>query len=116
FLALHFGGAGKLSLAYYAAGTLVLAISIVETSYLMAYHDELTGLPSRRAFNDTLERLETPYSIAMVDIDHFKRFNDTYGHATGDEAPRLVSARLARVAGGAHAYRCGGEEFAVVFP
>ena len=116
FLALHFGGAGKVSLAYYAAGTLVLAISIVETSYLLAYHDELTGLPSRRAFNGALERLETPYSIAMVDIDHFKRFNDTYGHATGDEVLRLVAARLARVTGGGHAYRCGGEEFAVVFP
>jgi diguanylate cyclase (GGDEF)-like protein len=116
FLALHFGGAGKLSLGYYAAGTLVLAISIVETSYLLAYQDELTGLPSRRAFNDALERLETPYSIAMVDIDHFKRFNDTYGHDTGDEVLRLVAAKLARVTGGGRAYRCGGEEFAVVFP
>jgi len=116
FLALHFGGVGKLSLAYYAAGTLILAISIVETSYLLAYHDELTGLPSRRAFNDTLQRLEAPYSIAMVDIDHFKRFNDTYGHDTGDEVLRLVAARLARVTGGGRAYRCGGEEFAVVFP
>jgi len=47
---------------------LILAISIVETSYLLAYHDELTGLPSRRAFNQTLERLEAPISIAMVDI------------------------------------------------
>jgi GGDEF domain-containing protein len=116
FLALHFGGAERLSLAYYAAGTLILAISIVETSYLLAYHDELTGLPSRRAFNQTLERLEAPYSIAMVDIDHFKRFNDTYGHDTGDEVLRLVAARLARVSGGGQAYRCGGEEFAVVFP
>jgi GGDEF domain-containing protein len=116
FLALHFGGSGKLSLAYYAAGTLILAVSIVETSYLLAYHDELTGLPSRRAFNHTLQRLEAPYSIAMVDIDHFKRFNDTYGHDTGDEVLRLVAARLARVTGGGHAYRCGGEEFAIVFP
>src|SRR5216684_1232812 len=116
FLALHFGGAERLSLGYYAAGTLILAIPIVETSYLLAYHDELTGLPSRRAFNQTLERLEAPYSIAMVDIDHFKRCNDTYGHDTGDEVLRLVASRLARVSGGGQAYRCGGEEFAIQFP
>jgi GGDEF domain-containing protein len=115
-LALHFGGAGKISFAYFAAGTVILAVSIVETSYLLAYHDELTGLPARRAFNDALQRLEAPYSIAMVDIDHFKRFNDTYGHDTGDEVLRLVAARLARVTGGGHAYRCGGEEFAILFP
>jgi GGDEF domain-containing protein len=91
-------------------------VSIVETSYLLAYHDELTTLPSRRAFHEALHRLEAPYSIAMVDIDHFKKCNDTYGHDTGDQVLRLVAARLARVTGGGQAYRCGGEEFAVVFP
>jgi len=63
---------------------------MVETSYLLAYHDELTALPSRRAFHEALLRLQPPYSIAMVDIDHFKRCNDTYGHDTGDEVLRLV--------------------------
>src|SRR5208282_2380883 len=57
-----------------------------------------------------------PYSIAMVDIDHFKRCNDTYGHDTGDQALRLVASKLARVSGGGQAYRCGGEEFAILFP
>jgi diguanylate cyclase (GGDEF)-like protein len=94
---------------------LILALSITETSYFLAYHDELTTLPSRRAFNDALLRLQAPYSIAMVDIDHFKRFNDTYGHDTGDQVLRLVASSLARVTGGGRAYRCGGEEFAIVF-
>lgn len=116
FLALHFGGTGKLPTAYFAAAAFLLAGTIVETSYLLAYHDELTTLPSRRAFNDALLRLEAPYSIAMVDIDHFKRCNDTYGHDTGDQVLRMVASRLARVSGGGHAYRCGGEEFAIVFP
>jgi diguanylate cyclase (GGDEF)-like protein len=89
---------------------------MVETSYLLAYHDELTTLPARRAFNEALLRLEPPYSIAMVDIDHFKRCNDTYGHDIGDQVLRLVASRLARVTGGGQAYRCGGEEFAIVFP
>jgi diguanylate cyclase (GGDEF)-like protein len=115
-LSLHFGGVGRIPIAYFAAAAFILAGAIVETSYLLAYHDELTALPSRRAFHDALLRLEPPYSIAMVDIDHFKRCNDTYGHDTGDQVLRMVASRLARVTGGGQAYRCGGEEFAIVFP
>jgi GGDEF domain-containing protein len=115
-LALTFGGVGRIPTAYFAAGAFILAGAIVETSYLLAYHDELTTLPSRRAFHDALLRLAAPYSIAMVDIDHFKRCNDTYGHDTGDQVLRMIAARLARVTGGGQAYRCGGEEFAILFP
>jgi len=115
FLALRFGGAGRIPSAYFATAGFILAVSMVETSYLLAYYDELTALPSRRAFHDALVRLELPYTIAIVDIDHFKRCNDTYGHDTGDQALRLVASRLARVTGGGKAYRCGGEEFAIVF-
>ena len=115
FLALRFGGVGQVPSVYFAAAAFLLAGSIVETSYLLAYHDELTTLPSRRAFHDALLRLEAPYSIAMVDIDHFKRCNDTYGHDTGDQVLRMVASRLARVSGGGQAYRCGGEEFAILF-
>ena len=116
FLALRFGGVGRIPAAYFATAAFILAGAVVETSYLLAYHDELTTLPSRRAFHDGLLRLEAPYSIAMVDIDHFKRCNDTYGHDVGDQVLRLVASRLARVSGGGQAYRCGGEEFAILFP
>lgn len=116
FLALRFGGVGRIASAYFATAAFLLAVSIVETSYLLAYHDELTTLPSRRAFHDALLRVVPPYSIAMVDIDHFKRCNDTYGHDTGDQVLRLVASRLSRVSGGGQAYRCGGEEFAILFP
>ncbi len=115
FLALRFGDAGHISTAYFATAAFILAVSMVETSYLLAYHDELTTLPSRRAFNEALLRLQPPYSIAMVDIDHFKRCNDTYGHDTGDQVLRMVASRLGRVTGAGQAYRCGGEEFAVIF-
>ena len=115
-LSLRFGGTGRIPTAYFAAAAFILAGAIVETSYLLAYHDELTTLPSRRAFHDALLRLEAPYSIAMLDIDHFKRCNDTYGHDTGDQVLRMIASRLARVTGGGQAYRCGGEEFAILFP
>ncbi len=116
FLSLHFTGTARISAAYSATAACILATSIIETSYLLAYHDELTALPSRRAFNDALLRLQHPYSMAAVDIDHFKRFNDTYGHDTGDQVLRLVAAKLAQVTGGGQAYRCGGEEFVILFP
>jgi len=116
FLSLRFPGTARSSIVYSATAACILAASIIENSYLLAYHDELTTLPSRRAFNDALLRLQHPYSIAVVDIDHFKRFNDTYGHDTGDQVLRLVAGNLSRVTGGGQAYRCGGEEFNILFP
>ena len=116
FLALRYAPAVRTSMAFWVSSACILATAVIENSYLLAYHDELTTLPSRRAFNDSLQRLTSPYSIAVVDIDHFKRFNDTYGHDTGDEVLRMVAANLAGVTGGGQAYRCGGEEFNILFP
>jgi len=115
FLSLEQWGTGRTATGYMGAAGLILVSSIVENSYLLAYHDELTGLRARRAFNDALLHLEKPYAIAAVDIDHFKSFNDTYGHETGDQVLRMVAARLARVSGGGQAYRVGGEEFSILF-
>ncbi len=95
-----------------AALAVVLLLGIL---FRLAYHDELTGLPARRAFNDSVAALRGGYSLAMVDIDHFKRINDRYGHDVGDQVLRKVGARLARIDFG-RAYRYGGEEFAVVMP
>jgi diguanylate cyclase (GGDEF)-like protein len=99
-----------------AAAQLVLLIGLVEDSYRLAYHDELTGLPGRRALEEALRTLDGTYTIAMVDVDHFKRFNDRHGHAAGDQALRMVAAELQKVGGGGRAYRYGGEEFAILFP
>jgi len=115
-LSLRFVDTPRTSIVYAATAACILATSIIENSYLLAYHDELTTLPSRRAFNDALLRLQQPYSIAVVDIDHFKKFNDTYGHDIGDQVLRLVASNLAHVTGGGRAYRCGGEEFTILFP
>lgn len=115
FLWLQFAPVGKMSEAYVATAALILAASLIETSYVLAYHDELTGIRGRRAFNESLLSLDQQYAIAIVDIDHFKKFNDTYGHDVGDQVLCLVAARLSEVGGDGHAFRCGGEEFAIVF-
>lgn len=98
-----------------ALALLALGVAAVERSHWIAYHDELTGLPGRRAFNEALAALHEPYTIAIVDVDHFKKFNDTFGHDTGDQVLRKVARQLGDVNAGT-AYRCGGEEFAVIFP
>ena len=108
-------GAPSLASIAFAGAGLVLAVSLVEASYVIAYGDELTGLPGRRALTETLGRLDGIYTIAMVDIDHFKKFNDTYGHDVGDQLLRMIGARLGEVGGGGRAFRYGGEEFAIIF-
>ena len=92
-----------------------LLVVIVE-SYFLAYRDELTRLPSRRALNQLALSLGRKYTLAMLDIDHFKKFNDTYGHDIGDQVLKLVAAKLAKVKSGGKVFRYGGEEFTVVFP
>ncbi|MFG0382229.1 diguanylate cyclase [Pseudomonas sp. zbq_18] len=95
---------------------LMLVAAVVHEAYQMAFRDELTGLPGRRALNDRLERLGRNYVLAMTDVDHFKKFNDTHGHDVGDQVLRLVASQLRKVGGGGRAYRYGGEEFTLVFP
>ena len=115
FLWLQFAPVGKMSDAYVATAALILGASLIETSYVLAYHDELTGIRGRRAFNESLLSLDQQYAIAIVDIDHFKNFNDTYGHDIGDQVLCMVASRLTKVGGDGQAFRCGGEEFAFVF-
>lgn len=100
---------------YAAAAAAAFLVSTVEEIHAVAFRDPLTGLPARRALEAALARLSAPYVVAMVDVDHFKRFNDTYGHAVGDQVLTMVATRLAQV-GGARAFRYGGEEFTLLLP
>lgn len=99
-----------------SATAIIMIVSILIASHDMAYRDELTSLPSRRALNQLMLSLGRKYTIAMVDIDHFKKFNDTHGHDVGDDVLRMVASKIGKVTGGGKAFRYGGEEFTVVFP
>jgi len=116
--ALHQTGGGDpvLYAVAFAVSGIILIVSIIQDSYSMAFSDELTGLPSRRALKQDMMKLGMNYAIAMLDIDHFKKFNDTYGHDTGDEVLKLVASTIKDVTGGGKAYRYGGEEFTILFP
>jgi len=97
------------------SGFLLVAVVLL-ASHSMAYLDELTGLSSRRALKEEFMKLGGRYTIAILDIDHFKKFNDTHGHDVGDDVLKLVAACIKGVGGGGRAYRCGGEEFTIIFP
>ena len=96
--------------------SLMAIVAILTDSHTMAYRDELTGLPSRRALTQLQLSLGRKYTIAMLDIDFFKKFNDTHGHDVGDEVLKMVAGQIGRVGGGGKAFRYGGEEFTVIFP
>jgi diguanylate cyclase (GGDEF)-like protein len=114
FLGVRSGAADAL-FVYCGAAGLILLFAVLEHGYDIAYRDELTGLPSRRAFNDVIGQMGGAYAIALCDVDHFKRFNDSYGHDAGDQLLKLVALRLSEVGGGGRAFRYGGEEFLIVF-
>ncbi|MCH7775859.1 MAG: GGDEF domain-containing protein [Gemmatimonadetes bacterium] len=116
FLALNTLRGGPVPTIYFSTAGLILIMSVIEASYFMAYRDGLTGLPARRALNEDILRLNGQYTIAMVDVDRFKNFNDRYGHEVGDQVLRKVASQLESVGGGGKAYRYGGEEFALLFP
>jgi len=97
-----------------AAAGIVAVLAVLYASYRMAFIDTLSGLPNRRALDEALARLSGDYAVAMIDIDHFKRFNDTHGHAAGDLVLRSVATQLRAIRGG-RAFRFGGEEFCVLF-
>lgn len=91
----------------------------------LATTDALTGLGNRRRFDETLARecqramcVRQPLSLLILDADHFKGFNDRYGHQQGDEALRMIAQamRAALRAPSDTAFRIGGEEFAVILP
>lgn len=115
-IALHFN---FMPLPYAAMFFVLLCyflLTVLISSYFLAYRDELTGLPSRRALFQTALSLSGKYAVAMMDIDHFKKFNDTYGHDVGDQVLKLVASKLKKVKSGGRVFRYGGEEFTVIFP
>ena len=113
-----------ISLISNQAAAAIDLIELLEANRRLALHDGLTNLLNRRAFDEALERAVSqagragqPLSLLMIDLDHFKQLNDSYGHGVGDVALQAAAAEIRlQVRGGDLAARYGGEEFAVILP
>jgi diguanylate cyclase (GGDEF)-like protein len=116
FLAAEWAASPGAYAVFMGATGALLIVALLHESHQLAFHDQLTGLPARRALEERMRSLGGRYAIGMVDVDHFKQFNDTHGHDIGDQVLKLVGGRLGQVDGGGVAYRYGGEEFSVLFP
>src|SRR5258706_9617735 len=101
--------------ALMSAGGVILLAAVLQESHRLAFRDELTNLPSRRALEERLSGLGPTYAIGMIDVDNFKLFNDAHGHHIGDQVLKLVAARLAAIEGGGTTYRYGGQQLCVLF-
>jgi diguanylate cyclase (GGDEF)-like protein len=115
-MALHFAENIQAVSLFFTAAAISILIAVIQDSYRLAFVDELTGLPGRNALSMETLKLGQRYAIAMLDVDHFKKFNDTYGHDIGDQVLRMVAGQMARVGGGGKPFRYGGEEFTIIFP
>ncbi len=113
---MHFGYQSRSLIVFSSAALLMCLYAIMQESWRMAYLDELTGLPARRALREKFQRIGGLYTVAMLDVDHFKKFNDTYGHDAGDAVLRMIAAKISKVSGGGLPYRYGGEEFTIIIP
>ena len=114
-LALNFSQQQQVATIFIIISGILIISAITINAYSLAYLDELTNLPSRRALKQNISTLGKRYSIAMVDVDHFKKFNDKYGHDIGDQVLKKLASHLRQVRGG-KAFRYGGEEFTLLFP
>ncbi len=104
---------GRVAVLFTALAAVMLH-AVLRFSWRRAMIDELTGLPNRRALEEAMRDLDRPYAIAMIDLDRFKRFNDRWGHAQGDQTLRYAAGHLRRELGPV-VYRYGGEEFCGLF-
>lgn len=98
----------------FLAASALMMLGVLLASHAMAFVDPLTRLKNRRALDNALKNLSGNFAIGMLDIDHFKRVNDRFGHDFGDQVLGMVAARV-RGMRLCQPYRYGGEEFCLVF-
>jgi len=115
FIMLHFAHRHLIVAIFMSSIFVIMVLALIEIFYSLAFYDPLTGVFSRRALEQEFLKLRGSYIIAMVDLDHFKKINDTYGHDVGDQVLKMVATVLRQYAGTSRVFRYGGEEFVAIF-
>ncbi len=101
---------------FVAASGLILFISLLQASYRRTYRDDLTGLPGRQAYDETVAGLGDLYSVAVIGLDQLKQYKNVHGRIVGDQLLRLIAPTIAGATVGGRIFRLGGEELTCLFP
>jgi diguanylate cyclase (GGDEF)-like protein len=116
FCALGLSKIGPVSSIYFSTAGLIFVISVIENIYVEGFQDELTDLPTIKSMLGILSQLDRGYTVALIEVDHFKRLKENHGRGVSKEVLRSVGLKLTTAAGGGKPFRYGSEQFAVVFP
>ena len=115
YIAFYFPARPVLGSIFTASAFFVILFALLDTSYSMAFYDALTGVLSRRALEQEFLKLGNRYVVGMIDLDHFKRINDNYGHNIGDEVLKMTASVMKKTVGEGKIFRYGGEEFVALY-
>jgi diguanylate cyclase (GGDEF)-like protein len=116
FYALALNRIGPVSSIYFSTAGLIFVISVIENIYVEGFQDELTDLPTGKSMHGILSRLNTGYTVALIEVDNFERLKDNHGRQVSKQVLRSVGSKLTSVTGGGKPFRYRGEVFAIVFP
>ena len=104
------------STVFLTMAALILVVNVLEKSYALSLHDNVTHLPARRAMRREIRRAGSSYALALVSVDHFKTLHDRYGRDASDRVIKKIARDLRMVGRHARVFRYSGENFALVFP
>ncbi len=116
FCALALSKIGPVSSIYFSTAGLIFVISVIENIYVEGFQDDLTDLPTGKSMYGILSRLDTGYTVALIEVDNFKRLKDNHGRRVSKQVLRSVASKLTSVSGRGKPFRYRGEVFAIVFP
>lgn len=103
------------STVYLTMAALMLFVNLLEKSYALSLHDEVTHLPARRAMRCEIKSVESSYALALVSVDHYKMLQDRYGRDASDRIRRKIAGDLRRVDRHSQPFRYSGKSFVLVF-
>jgi diguanylate cyclase (GGDEF)-like protein len=116
FYALALSRIGQVSSIYFSTAGLIFVISVIENIYGEGFQDELTDLPTGKSMHAVLSKLDTGYTVALIEVDNSERLKNNHGRRVSKQVFRSVGSKLTSVTGGGKPFRYRGEVFAVVFP
>ncbi|HEY6085777.1 MAG TPA: GGDEF domain-containing protein, partial [Nitrospira sp.] len=116
FLAYHGGQFGWQPTQFFAAGGLILFLSLIQSTHRRTYQDELTGIAGRLAYEEAIRRAGKEFSLAILAVDQLKAYAGAHGRAVADQVLKLIAPKVEAACQGRNVYRVSGEELTLVFP